>query len=351
MMTSESVAPTVTATRRARASSAPATLVLRGSEVAALMDAEAFLEAVEAAFRAYASGEAQLPLPMHIPAPGGGFHAKGARVALDRDYAGVKLNANFPGNPLRNSLPTIQGVMLLCDATDGSLLAIIDSIEITLRRTAAASVLAARHLARADSCSIAICGCGQQGRAQLAAFAEAFTLERVNAWDIDVSRTHAFAHEMRGTLGIDVAAVGHVRDATLGSDVVVTATSAQVPFLMRDCISPGTFIAAVGADSAQKSELCPDLLVRSKIVVDALAQCVTMGDLHHAIEAGQVRAEDVHAELGDVVVGRSSGRSDAEEIIVFDSTGVAIQDVASAAWIYRRAVAAGIGTFVSLGLS
>jgi ornithine cyclodeaminase/alanine dehydrogenase-like protein (mu-crystallin family) len=288
---------------------------------------------------------------MHIAVAEGGFHAKGALVVLDRSYAGVKLNGNFPGNPQRNGLPTIQGVMLLCDGADGSLLAIIDSIEITLQRTAAASALAARHLARADSASIAICGCGQQGRAQLAALANVFPLTRARAWDIDGERAREFAREMRSALGIDIAAVADVREAVPGSDIVVTATGAQTPFLGSDCISPGTFIAAVGADSAQKSELAPSLLAHSKIVVDVLAQSATMGDLHHAIDSGLVCAHDVHAELGDLVVGRKSGRTNAHEITVFDSTGVAVQDVASAAWIYRRAVAAGVGTFMSLGTS
>jgi ornithine cyclodeaminase/alanine dehydrogenase-like protein (mu-crystallin family) len=328
---------------------APSTLILRGGDVASLMDAAAYLAAVEAGFRAYASGDANLPLPMHIPVTGGGFHAKGARITLDRSYVGVKLNSNLPGNPQRNGLPTIQGVMLLCDATDGSLLAMIDSIEITLGRTAAASALAARHLARADSSSIAICGCGRHGRAQLTAIADVFRVRRVRAWDIDAERARTFALEMQRELGIEVAAVADAGDATRGSDIVVTATSARTPFLTNDCVSPGTFVAAVGADSAQKSELTPALLAHSTIVVDVLAQCVTMGDLHHAIEAGLVKAGDVHAELADLVVGRKGGRTRVDEITIFDSTGVAVQDVASAAAIYQRAVAARVGTFVSLG--
>jgi len=141
-------------------------LILRRSEVVALMNPAAYLAAAEAAFRSYANGDASVPMPMHIPVESGGFHVEGARVTLDRAYVAVKLNGNFPGNPQRHGLPTIQGVALLCDATDGSLLAVIDSIEITLRRTAAASALAARFLARPDASSIAICDFGDQGRAQ-----------------------------------------------------------------------------------------------------------------------------------------------------------------------------------------
>src|SRR6185436_10955274 len=135
-------------------------------------------------FRSYANGRASVPMPMHIPVENGGFHAKGALVVLDRAYVAVKVNGNFPGNPQRNGLPTIQGVVLLYDADDGSLLAVMDSIEITLQRTAAASALAARYLAREDANSIAICGCGEQGRAQLKALASVTSVRRVLAWDL-----------------------------------------------------------------------------------------------------------------------------------------------------------------------
>lgn len=314
------------------------------------MNPAAYLAAVEAAFRCQASGEARVPPPMHIPLQNGGFHAKGALVMLDRAYVAVKLNGNFPGNPERNGLPTIQGVVLLCDATDGSLLAVIDSIEITLRRTAAASALAARYLAREGASSVSICGCGEQGRAQLTALAEVAPLRRVRVWDIDTEKARGFARAMHDTLGgLEVTATLTVRDATWQSDIVVTATSAQTPFLTTECVSPGTFVAAVGADSPHKNELTADLLAHSKIVVDALAQCVVMGDLHHAIDAGLVTAADVHAELGDLVTGRKPGRTNREEITVFDSTGVAIEDVASAAWAYQCAVAGNVGTFIPLG--
>ncbi len=150
-----------------------AALILTRREIAALMGPQDYLVAVEAAFRAYANGDAEVPLPMHIPATDGAFHVKGARVVLEgAAYVAVKLNGNFPGNPQRNHLPTIQGVVLLCDGADGSLLAVMDSIEITSRRTAAASALAARFLARKDADCIAICGCGEQGRVQLAALAQ-----------------------------------------------------------------------------------------------------------------------------------------------------------------------------------
>jgi len=326
-------------------------LILTRSEIAALMGPQDYLAAVEAGFRSYASGGAELPMPMHIRAKDGSFHAKGARVVLDRVYVAVKLNGNFPGNPQRTGMPTIQGIVLLCDAADGSLLAVMDSIEITLQRTAAASALAARFLARQDADCIAICGCGEQGRAQLAALAKIMLLRRAFVWDLDLEKAREFARDMHETLGLEIVAVPEVGDATSSSGVIVTATSARLPFLTSDIVPAGAFVAAVGADSPDKSELAPELLANAKIVVDVLAQSAVMGDLHHAIDAGVVTSADVYAELGDLVIGRKLGRTNADEITVFDSTGTGIQDAASAAWIYRRARARNIGSSITFGAS
>jgi ornithine cyclodeaminase/alanine dehydrogenase-like protein (mu-crystallin family) len=313
------------------------------------MSPEDYVDAVEAGFRSYAAGEAQVPLPMHVLATDGVFHAKGARLVLDRSYVAVKLNGNFPGNPPRIGLPTIQGVVVLFDGTDGSVLAVMDSIEITLRRTAAATALAASYLANADAECIAICGCGEQGRAQLAALAKIASVRRAIAWDIDHAKARAFARDMSEAIQLEVVATSELTAATLASAVIVTATTAQAPFLTSDMISPGAFIAAVGADSADKNELAPELLAGAKIVVDLLGQAATMGDLHHAIDAGSVTTSDVHAELADVIIGRKTGRTTADEVIVFDSTGTAIQDVASAVWILQRARAKNMGLSLSFG--
>ena len=309
--------------------------------LAALMGPADYLEAVEDAFRAHAEGRTAQPMPLHIEVEDGGFHAKGAFVALDRGYVAVKVNSNFPGNPAKG-LPTIQGALLLYDADDGRLLAIMDSAEITSRRTAAASAVAAKYLARADAKTIAICGCGEQGRAQLAAMVRVRPIKWAFAWDADHEKAVRFAREMAVLLGIPVAAVERIAEATLAADIIVTATSSRKAFLAPEHVRPGTFIAAIGADNPHKSELEPGLLAACKVVVDTLEQASTMGDLHHAIAAGSATRESVHAELAEIVVGRKPGRTDAEEITVFDSTGLAIQDVASAAAACKRAgVAAG----------
>jgi ornithine cyclodeaminase/alanine dehydrogenase-like protein (mu-crystallin family) len=312
------------------------TLVLARRDISELMHAADWLQAVETGFRAAAEGRAAAPAPMHLHGQGGAFHAKGASLQLERLYVALKLNGNFPSNPAERSLPTIQGAVLLCDGETGALLAIMDSIEITLRRTAAATALAARFLARPDSATILICGCGAQGAAQLAALRDVLPLRRLFAWDLDPVRACAFADAVEG---VEVAVAPDLAAAAIESDVIVTCTTAREPFLAAEMVAPGTFVAAVGADSPDKSEIRPDLMARALVVADVLDQCVEMGDLHHAFAAGAMRREDVHAELAGLVGGVRTGRTSRDQITLFDSTGTALQDVAAAVRIYAQAVA------------
>ena len=323
---------------------APSTLILTRGEIARLMTLADYAASAEEAFRALAAGRALSPPPLHIPAEGGGFHAKGARLrtADGGDYAAIKVNGNFPGNP-GQGLPTIQGAIVLSDARNGQLLAVMDSIEVTLRRTAAATALAARHLARKNSKTLTICGCGDNARAQLAALMQELPLKRVQAWDINPAAASAFATEMSVKLKLDVQPVDDMAAATKASDVIVTCTTSRMPFLEADDVRPGTFIAAIGADSHDKSELSPELMARAKVIVDVLEQCAVMGDLHHAIAAVAMTPGDVHASLADLVSGRKPGRESENEITIFDSTGTAVQDAAAAARIYQRAKAANAG--------
>jgi ornithine cyclodeaminase/alanine dehydrogenase-like protein (mu-crystallin family) len=317
------------------------TILLNRGDIAALLSPADCFAAVERAFRATREGRARAPQPMAIEAVDGAFHVKGAFFEGERAYVAVKINGNFPLNPERAALPTIQGALFLCDATNGAPLAIMDSIEITLLRTAAASAVAAKSLARPDSSILAICGCGVQGYAHARALSEIFRFERAFAWDKDSARAAAFAADMTAQLGIAFAAAPSLPDAASTADIVVTCTTARVPFLAETHVKPGAFIAAVGADNPAKSEIAPSLMARARIVVDSLDQCLVMGDLHHAVAAGAMRRENVHAELADVLIGAASGRTSAEDIVVFDSTGIAIQDVTSAALVYERALERG----------
>jgi alanine dehydrogenase len=240
-------------------------------------------------------------------------------------------------------------VIVLCDAADGSPLAIMDSIEITTLRTGAATAVAAKYLARPGDAVVAICGCGNQGRVQLRAVSRVRPVTRAYAWDTVAETAHRFAREMEGELGVPVVPIEEPRSATPDANLWVTCTTSRRAFLGLEQVAPGCFIAAVGADSEDKQELDVDLLAASAIVADILEQCATIGDLHHAIAANRLRREDVRAELGEVVAGTKPGRRSEEEIIVFDSTGTAIQDVAAAAVVYERELERCAGVQVSLG--
>jgi alanine dehydrogenase len=188
-----------------------------------------------------------------------------------------------------------------------------------------------------------------QGRSQLLALSRVLSIDRVFAHDIEPVVAERYAHEMTRASGCEVGAVADYHEAVRASDVVVTCTPSRRPLLSAADVPDGCFVAAVGADSEDKQELAPDLLARSVVVADVLEQCAGIGDLHHALAAGALRREDVHAELADIVSGRRPGRRSDSEITVFDSTGTALEDVAAAALVYERALDAGAGIDIRLG--
>lgn len=328
-------------------STTPNALIITRRDIIRVMNSADFLSAVEQAFRAAAVGNASSPRPMHLPVERGGFHAKGASISLERNYVAVKVNGNFPGNPAELGLPTIQGAIVLCDGRNGTLLAVLDSIEVTLRRTAAASALAARLLARPDSRTLLICGCGEQGQAHAEALRAVLPLQRCLLWDRDPVRADEIAAVL-ATSSMDAIAVSDLKSGARSADVIACCTTSREPFLDVDMVAAGTFIAAVGADNPDKSEITPRLMAAATVVTDVSAQCAEMGDLHHAIDAGTITKADVHADLGQVLIGARPGRSSPSEIIIFDSTGTGTQDVAAAAAIYERCSANGLGLSVAL---
>jgi len=323
------------------------TQILTRDDLAALMRPGDYLQAVAAGFRALGEGEAMSPAPLHLAFPHGGLHAKGAIWPTAR-VAAVKVNANLPDNPALRRLPTIQGALLLVDVEDGRLLSIMDSVEITLRRTAAATALAAQLLARPESSTLALCGCGAQALPHLQALREVLPLRQIRLWDQDPARVAALTDRLAESGDLKAQGFHDLQAATRDADVIVTCTTARSPFLDLVHVAPGSFVAAVGADAPGKNEITPRLMALARVVADVLDQALAMGDLRHAVAAGAMGASDVHAELAQLVCGRAPGRIGADEIWLFDSTGSGIQDVAAAAMAYERARAAGSGMAVRL---
>lgn len=313
-----------------------------------LLDIDACIDAVSEAFLAQAAGYALKSGVLGTHVDGGGFHVKTSGLTRGRRYFAAKINANHPQNRKQNGLPTIQGVIALHDASNGALLALLDSVEITTLRTAAATAVAAKQLARAESSTVTVVGCGMQGRSQLLALSRIRSLLQAYAYDVDSQIALEYAEEMSRAIGCPVEPVTDYRRAARESDIIVTCTPAHTAVLSTADVREGAFIAAVGADSEDKQELESALVASSKVVVDVMEQCATIGELHHALDDGLMRREDVHAELGDIVSGRRPGRSSAAEVIIFDSTGTALEDVAAASLVYERALEAGAGSEVSL---
>jgi len=231
----------------------------------------------------------------------------------------------------------------LYDGNNGRPLAVFDSIDITIKRTAAASAVAAKYLARPGSSVATICGCGQQAAAQLRALRAVLPLRKIYAFDLDQTAAQNFAVNLSHQSEIEIEPVRDLGPALQKSQVCITCTTASTFFVRKDEVVPGTFIAAVGADDTHKQEIDPALMASAKVVADSLEQSCAIGDTHHAIAQGLMRKEDVYAELSEIVARRKPGRTSEDEIIVFDSTGVAIEDAVAAVAVYKRAGASGVG--------
>jgi len=321
------------------------TLLFNRSEVQEFLSLAECIDAVEKVF--HRQGEGKIPRSgiLGVRTQSGGLHVKTACLSGAKKYIVAKLNTNFPQNYARFGKPTIQGVIVLYDADHGRLLAVLDSMEITIKRTAAATAVAAKYLARQNSSVATICGCGEQARAQLRALGLILSLQKVYAFDIDSSASLRLAAQLSRELPIDIEAIRSLSGAIRSSDVVVTCTPATEFFVHKEDVAPGTFIAAVGADDSHKNEIDPALLASAKVVADSLQQVCSIGDTHHAIAQCLMRKEDVYAELSEVVAGKKGGRINEADIIVFDSTGIAVEDAAAATVVYEKALIAGIGNY------
>jgi alanine dehydrogenase len=282
------------------------------------------VEAVREAFVAYARGEWTMPPKVYVPAyPAGDFRAM---PALGGGHALLKWVTSFPGNPAQN-LPTVTGLVLVSDATNGMLKAVLDAGAVTALRTGAAAVLAAETLGRKDAATAAVIGAGVNGEAAARTFSARG--RSVSLWDVDGGRARAVAER----IGADVAAS---REDALGADLIVTVTPGREVVLEEGSLRPGQHASLMGADGPGKAEIAAAELGRVRVFCDDWEQASHNGDLVHGVEAGVLGRDDVN-QLGDVLIGASDGRQTDQDITVFDSTGLAIQDLAIALAALERA--------------
>jgi ornithine cyclodeaminase/alanine dehydrogenase-like protein (mu-crystallin family) len=290
---------------------------LSGQHVEQAVSPERAVEAVRAAFVAYARGEWTMPPKVYVPAyPAGDFRAM---PALGGGHALLKWVTSFPGNPARG-LPTVTGLVLLSDAADGRLRAVLDAAAVTALRTGAAAVLAAETLGRGDARTAAVVGAGVNGRAVARTFLARG--REVLIWDADADRARLAAEELG-------AAAAPSPEVAFAADLLVTVTPGGVVLLPEGSVRPGQHVSLMGADGPGKAEIAVEELARVRVFCDDWEQASHNGDLAHAVEAGALGREDV-TELGAVLAGRAPGRVSNDEATVFDSTGLAIQDLAIA---------------------
>jgi alanine dehydrogenase len=293
--------------------------------VYAALDSASALEAVREAFVSHARGEWFMPSKVYVPAPpDGDFRAMPARGG---GYAVLKWVTSFPRNPERG-LPTVAGVVLLSDATTGELRAILDAGAVTALRTGAAAVLAAETLGRHGAAPAAVIGSGVNGRAVAHTFVARG--RAVQVWDARAEQARALAEELG-----DLASVAESREAALAAEVVATVTPGAEILFPEGSLHAGQHASLMGADGPGKAEIAVEELLRARVVCDEWEQASHNGDIGRAVDAGKLRRSDV-AELGRVLLGEDEGRRGDEDMTVFDSTGLAVQDLAVAVAVYER---------------
>ncbi len=329
-------------------------LILREREIFELLDPAACIAAMEQAFAAYSCGRAELPSVIHldIPEHRGEIHIKTGHIHGNPYYA-VKMVSGFPGNT-ELGLPANGGMVVAFEASTGAPTAfLLDNGLITDIRTAAAGALAAKHLARREVHRVAVIGTGGQARYQAEMLARVRAFRELRVWGRNRDKARARIEDLKqhGHLpaNCQVSVAETVAEAVEDSDIVVTVTASRAPLVRAEWLKPGVTVIAVGSDAPAKQELDVDVLARAdRIVADSLAQCLRLGEIHHAVEKGAIMKEKVSAELGEIVAGQKPGRVSENEIIVCDLTGVGVQDVAAASLVIERAKAAGCGQRISL---
>lgn len=325
-------------------------LVLTKEEIESILKLEDSIEAVEEGFKAYNSGRTVIPFPVAqlVPDHNGDVHIKPGYIKGYPTYT-VKIASGFYDNP-RQGLPPSHGMMLLFDSRTGFPLCFeVDRGFITDLRTAAAGAVAARALAKQKVDQVGIIGTGAQARLQAEALSKVRAFSVLKVWGRNPIRVDEYIKAVQGRIQAKVVAAKSAEEAVAGSDVVVTATMSTVPLVRAKWVSEGTHITAVGSDSPEKQELEAKVLGKAdKVVVDSLRQCAQLGELHHAIEEGILTESDVHAELGEVLLGKKKGRESDEEVTVCDLTGLAVQDVVTSQLVYERALKNNMGRYMQV---
>jgi alanine dehydrogenase len=322
------------------------TLLLKKEEVRGLICMKEVIGTVEEAYKAFNSGQVDQPgyIGLHLPAPRGEIDFKLGYYKTDEVISMKASSGTFPDNPPVYGLPTHMGTILLFDARTCALICVMDGTLITGLRTGAAGAVSVKALARKNARIVTSIGTGIQARMQIRAITEVMNIEAIHAWDRDAENLARYKADIESEFGIPVVMANSKKEAVEQADILVTTTRGTGPVVEADWIKPGTHIVAIGSDAPGKQELDPEIFRSARIVVDSISQCVEKGETQNPLKSRVITKDDIHGEIGEVLLGIKPGRTNDEEITIFDSTGMAIQDNTTAGKIYRNAVEQGIGT-------
>lgn len=317
------------------------TLILTRQDIEKLIVMPCVLAIVKKAFKAHGQGRTQMPakIYLHLDKYNGDFRAMPAYIGGGLEVCGIKWVNVHPGNK-KYGFPAVMAVIILSDPRTGFPLAIMDGTYITNLRTGAAGGIAAKYLANKGSKRIALVGCGVQAQTQLIALNELFALEAVSIYDCVEAHADAFINKTR-SLGITVRKYASIAECVKGVDILVTTTPSRKPIIKSSWIAAGVHINAIGADAKGKEELEPALLKRAKVVVDDIPQAVHSGEINVPLAKHLFKEKDICGTLGEIIAGKKKGRMARDEITIFDSTGLAILDVAVAHYVYTQALIVG----------
>lgn len=324
-------------------------LILKGEEIKSLLSMDEVINVVEEAFKEKGFGRVQMPPKPYLFFEKYNGDLRVMPSYLEKfDVSAVKIVNSHPENP-KQGFPTVMATIILINPKTGVPLAIMDGTWITAMRTGAASGVATKYLARKNSRRLGLVGAGAQAYTQLMAMSRVLKLEEVKVWSLGEENAKAFVERVKGEYSnVDFLAVKTVKEAVENCDVVVTSTPSRKPLVMVDWVGAGTHINAIGADAPGKQELDPKILKKAKIVLDDWEQGCHGGGVNVPLAEGIISREDIYGEIGEVVTGKKAGRTSDDEITVFVSTGLAIQDAVTANLAYKKALKKGLGIQFSL---
>ena len=327
-------------------------LLLTEREITPLLRIDEVMEAVETAFKEKALGYAQMPPKIYITYDKYNGDLRAMPSYLERlEISAIKVVNSHPDNPEKFDLPTVMATIILVDPKNGAPLAIMSGNWITAMRTGAAGGIAAKYLARKNSKVVGLVGAGTQARTQAMALLSLYErLEEIRVWDRSEEQKKRYFSEMESLCKgkTEMRPVENIKDAVTDADIIVTTTPSRKPLVSNEWISNGTHITCIGADAPGKEELDPSILLRAKIYVDDWEQGSHSGEINVPLSKGLITKENVYGELGEVVAGLKPGRTSPEEITVFTSTGLAVQDAVTAKLTYERALAKCTGQWIEM---